>query len=220
MHTDPSHSGPLTSGGATPVAVDQGMAARLRWARESANFATAADAIRVHEWTGTYNQHENGIRGFLKHVRKYARAYRVREDWLRYGQGLPRANMRGIVVGGIVGQFGIITESETAKMPRDEQITVEEPPGEAADYTAYKVAGDLNYPALFDGDLIYAASAVTPDLVIGKQCVATLGDGTKRICILAPGSIAGLFLLLSVNASPIPDIEVIEAAPIVWIKRG
>jgi len=202
MHTDSDYAPSLAERGTGRMPVDQGMAARLRWARENSGFMAVADAIRAFEWPGVYHQHENGLRGFAKHARKYARAYRVREEWLRYGQGLPRASMRGIVVGGVVGAFGIIIDEVTPPMPRDEAWVVEEPPGDGGEYVAYRVDGDLNYPSFFSGDVIYAGKAVDPRLVVGRQCVATMADGTKRVCILALGPSQDRYMLFSINATP------------------
>lgn len=219
MHTKERYgSHPCQKGARVPV--DQNMAARLRDAREQAGFGTAADAMRAFDWPGVYNQHENGTRGFSKHAGKYASAYRVREEWLRYGVGLRKANVRTLVVSGEVGRFGVILERETATMPRDTTVLVEEPPGEAAEYVAYRVTDDANYPALFAGDILYAGKPADPVTTLGRQCVATLADGSKRVCILARGTAVGLFMVLSINAAPVPDVEVIEASPIVWIKRG
>lgn len=220
MQTNAAYSQPLAERGASRVAADPAMAERLRWARKSAGHDTPSQAISAHDWERVYFQHESGLRGFVRHTKKYARAYRVREDWLRYGQGLPREGMHPVNIGGIVGPYGVINDLEKRAMPPDGHEFLQTPPGDAGEYVAYPVSGDHNYPALFKGDVIYAAKPIDPKKILGKQCVATLADGTKRICILALSAAVGRFILLSVNATPIPDAEVVEAAPIVWIKRG
>lgn len=108
-------------------------------------------------------------------------------------------------------------------MPKAESVsstslTFETPPDEGG-FIAYRVSGDFNYPALFDGDTVYTRAPDDPVKSVGKQCIATLSSGQKRICILGRGTTEGLFLLHSINASPIIDAEVIEAAPVVWIRR-
>lgn len=200
--------------------VDQEMAGRLRWARESAGYAARVDAMRAFGWPPVYDQHENGIRGFDKHVNKYARAYRVREEWLRYGRGLPREAMQSIIIGGRIGPFGIVNATENQLMSADGSRLIDAPPGDAGEYSAFIVDGDHNYPSLFSGDVVYTAKPEPPIRVLGKQCIATMADGSRRVCILARGTSAGLYLVLSINATPTPDAEVIDAAPIVWIKRG
>lgn len=220
MQTNSAYAPSLADGSVSRVAADPAMASRLRWARETAGHRTPTQAIKAHLWSRVYFQHESGLRGFVAHVRKYARAYRVREDWMRYGQGLPREGIHSVNIGGIVGPYGVINETEKRVMPPDGVENLQIPPGDSEEYVAYPVAGDHNYPALFNGDVIYAAKPVEPARILGKQCVATLADGTKRICILALSAAVGRFILLSINATPIPDAEVIEAAPIVWVKRG
>lgn len=62
---------------------------RLRQARRNAKFETAADAARAFGWKeSTYNSHENGNRGFpASRAPSYAKAFRVREEWLLFGRG-------------------------------------------------------------------------------------------------------------------------------------
>ena len=63
---------------------------RLRWARERAGFKSASDAarhLRVSE--PTYLGHENGSRGAVRNIQKYARAFRVNPVWLLTGNGEP-----------------------------------------------------------------------------------------------------------------------------------
>jgi hypothetical protein len=69
-------------------------AGRLRWARELAGYTSirsAAIAFGFNE--NTYKSHEQGIRGAeglkQKHVKKYARAFRISEAWLATGKGDP-----------------------------------------------------------------------------------------------------------------------------------
>ena len=176
--------------------------------------------MRAFGWPSVYDQHENGWRGFDDDLQRYAKAYRVREEWLAFNRGAPKETRSRIDIGGTVGLYGIIqtAPSETAMMIDTE--TVESPPGDSNEYTAYLVSGDHNYPALFAGDVIFAARPRDPRQVLGRQCVATLADGTKRICILALGSAAGLYMLLAINATPLSDVEVVEAAPVILIQRG
>ncbi len=69
---------------------------RLRSARASAGYATAAEAIRRFGWVkSTTYCHENGLRGLTRHeAKKYARAYGVSIDWLLTGEDTSRHNER------------------------------------------------------------------------------------------------------------------------------
>jgi phage repressor protein C with HTH and peptisase S24 domain len=68
---------------------------RLREARISAGFETAADAAAyLGLATPTYTSHENGSRGITaKKAELYARAFKVSPEWLLYGSGkeLPKS---------------------------------------------------------------------------------------------------------------------------------
>lgn len=205
------------------VAVDQERAARLRRARETAEYDSAAEAWRAFRWEGialsSYQQMENGTRGCLKHVPRFARSFRVKEEWLRSGRGTPKDGDGLVALVGIIGPFGLISDKKTEQMPDKSLGDVESPPV-AGEYLAYTVEGDFNYPSLFNGDTVYTTLPARPDAALGKQCIVKLDDGTRRICILSQGSAAGLYLLTSMNASPVSDARVLEAAPIVWIRRG
>lgn len=61
---------------------------RLAQARIAKGIATGAEAarrLRVH--VITYNQHENGTRGFKREAARYARFYGVQLKWLWEGTG-------------------------------------------------------------------------------------------------------------------------------------
>ena len=203
------------------VAVDQERAKRLREARVLAGYDTAADAKRAYGWRGsTYHQHESGLRGITnKKILSYASAFRVKTEWLLSGQGVPRTQTRRTPVEGIVGMYGVV---DALKETHDRTVTlgdVELPPAEGREFMAFRVKGDGNYPAFFDGDVLYTERPVAPSECIGKQCIVTLRSGERRLCLLTRGA-GPAFLLVSFNASPMPDADVIEAAPVIWIKRG
>lgn len=105
--------------------------------------------------------------------------------------------------------------------PTEALDEVEAPPGDDREFIGFRVAGDANYPAFFNGDVIYTEPPSEPDdRHLGKQCIVTLRDGERRLGILARGDAPGRYLLLSHNASPLADIEVREAGAIAWIRRG
>jgi len=67
------------------------LAQRLTKAREIAGCKDAKAACDRFGWTyHTYIQHERGERGFsAKTAERYARAYKVRVEWLYLGLGTP-----------------------------------------------------------------------------------------------------------------------------------
>lgn len=81
-------------------APDLEMAKRLVRARESAGYASAAAAARgmgVPE--PTYSGHENGSRGFLPSVQRYARFFRINWVWLQTGKGTMRGTEEDVFAG-------------------------------------------------------------------------------------------------------------------------
>ena len=69
------------------------MADRLRKAREARGLVSAAEAARGLDIPyATYAGHENGSRGFLDDIDRYAHFFGVRPEWLRSGSGTMRRN--------------------------------------------------------------------------------------------------------------------------------
>lgn len=203
--------------------VDQARAARLRWAREAANFKTMEEAIQRFNFVGqTYRGHENGNRGISnRKILTYSKAFNVRSEWLLSGEGNPKDLAARVRISGVIREFGTVDDiASPLRLAEGGAREDAEPPPILGDYLAYRVDGDHNYPAFFNSDIVYTSAYGPPENSIGRQCVAVLSDGTKRICILGRGSEIGLFLLMSINASPISDAPVIEAAPVIWIRRG
>ncbi|UWQ16137.1 helix-turn-helix transcriptional regulator [Jannaschia sp. M317] len=75
---------------------------RLRVARETAGYETAADAARrLGMKVPTYTGHENGSRGIKADtIRSYARAFKVDEQWLLFGKGRGPGAVRGSTADG------------------------------------------------------------------------------------------------------------------------
>jgi len=68
-------------------------AKRLQWARKNhAHYSNPTDAARAFGWTvSTYLGHENGDRNPSREAaKKYAKAYRVRWEWLLDGEGVAK----------------------------------------------------------------------------------------------------------------------------------
>lgn len=92
---------------------------RLRAARISAGYSSAAEAAQKFGWgEATYRHHENGTRGFAADLAKrYGRAFKVRPGWLLCWENVPRdlppgaQDEEGLVVNGSVAA-GVWRESE------------------------------------------------------------------------------------------------------------
>lgn len=74
------------------MAVDIGIARRLREARLASGYESAAEAADAMDLTyGTYAGHENGGRGVpLRSLSRYAAFFRVNLAWLAEGRGQMR----------------------------------------------------------------------------------------------------------------------------------
>lgn len=59
-----------------------------------------------------------------------------------------------------------------------------------------------------------------PEAVVGQECVVKTVAGDRLIRTLLLGSHVGVYALVGFNTPPLADIEIIEASPIRWIKRG
>lgn len=74
------------------MGADAKIAARLREARRTSGYESAAEAADAMDLTyGTYAGHENGSRGLTaKTLSRYARCFRVNLAWLAEGRGQMR----------------------------------------------------------------------------------------------------------------------------------
>lgn len=79
--------------GRIAVPMENSVAKRLRWAREDAGYATAADfARKLGVEVGTYRHHENGTRGLrVPTARRYAKVLNIDVNWLLTGEGAARS---------------------------------------------------------------------------------------------------------------------------------
>lgn len=104
---------------------------RLRWARESAGFKTAAEFVKAHNLElGTYRHHENGTRGLRPSVaRKYASLLGIDIKWLQFGEGSPRKGvdltptLRPISWAPVISwiQAGQLTQGPTIQLSGEEE---------------------------------------------------------------------------------------------------
>lgn len=190
---------------------------RLRRARELAGYARPLDAAAAHGWTRTYFSHENGNRGITRdRIAVYATAFRVRVDWLAYGQGPMRAARR-MPIEGHLGDITTIEQRGYATQ-LDEIEAIE---GISPDeFVAFRVHGNPYYPVWWDRDvLVVPRQHGPPDDYLGQRCIVTPADSDRPvIATLMPGSRNGLFTLYLINDPPAADVAVAEAAPIAFAK--
>lgn len=69
--------------------------------------------------------------------------------------------------------------------------------------------------------MFFEQEAKSPEAVIGKLCVVRVrGTPNPMIREVRRGQTAGLFTLLSWAASPLENVEVVEAHPVLSIVQG
>jgi phage repressor protein C with HTH and peptisase S24 domain len=197
-------------------------AARLRQARANAGYARPVDAASAFGWKrSTYFSHENGHRGISRdQIMVYADAFHVERDWLAFGRGATTLGPRRITIEGYVTDLATIeTAIGEPHQPLDE---TELPQGiDPERFSAFRVRGDWAYPVWFDRDVLLSArSHGPPEDYLGKRCVVRLKDRRLLVRTLLAGTRPGHFVLISHAAPPMIDIEIDEAAPIVWTKHS
>lgn len=190
-------------------------ARRLEEARIAKGFATAKAAAEYFGWSyDSYIQHENGIRGLSRATARYAKAFKVSEGWLRFGEGEGPAP--GVPLKGYIGAGQTVISVSDG----DPDATVDAPAERNDQTVAAIVRGDSMMPAFRDGWLIYWSKQLPPADMLNQLCVAQLATGEIYIKVLKRGSRAGLWTLQSFNATTgdIEDRVVSWVAPIDWIK--
>lgn len=194
---------------------------RLKWARlELRGILDATSAARKYGWNvNTYRSHENGTRPLSKKAAyTYARRLKVNAGWLLYGQGQPEDASRLVRV---VGYIGAGDAAHFYNVDVGDIDEVESPPGATLDTVAVRVRGDSmagEYAA--NGSIVYFDERREPptDDLITRLCIVELKDGRTLIKRLFRGSAPAKFHLVSPNASPMFDEEVIAASPVIWIR--
>jgi phage repressor protein C with HTH and peptisase S24 domain len=190
---------------------------RLKWARErDGRYKTPTDAATAFGWkVSTYLGHENGDRNpSRKKAIQYAKAYKVRWEWILEGEGQPM--IRHPVRPEVQGEVGAGAEIRPVDDARTGQDT-DLPPGAAVDIVPVIVRGDSMYPRYFDGEtLYYLPEQRPPEEMIGREAVVKLSDGRIFVKIIKKGSRRNRFNLESWNASPIENVAIEWAAPVRW----
>ena len=191
---------------------------RLRWARQQhGQYGTPTEAARAFGWTvSTYLGHENGDRAPSREAAKrYARAYKIRWEWLLEGEGQPTA---GKSAARLVGK---IEAGSRVCLYDDYKILdgAETPPRATATTSALEVTGGSMRGIADDGWLVFFdddRKAPIPAL-IGKLCVIQLKTGEILIRTLQPGRKRGRYDLESATDPTMRDQQVQWAARVTWI---
>lgn len=116
----------------------------------------------------------------------------------------------------LVGVYGKLFAMDNAvEVPRP----VGMPPGVEA--IAARVDGDGLHPIPSDWLVFFEAIAKSPEEVVGKLCVVRMRGGQQpMIREIRRGATPGLYTLLSWSASPMENVEVMEAHPVLSITQG
>lgn len=151
---------------------------------------------------------------------------RLNADWIRkfaafYGVNEPDILNKAMtrLVGRIGAGGSVMVYPDSAGS--DELDPVEAPPGVRADLVeALLVEGNSMYPAYQSGDIVfYKKDQCYGDACIGKECVVLTEDGLQCLKIVQKGSATGLYTLVSHNAPQMFDQKIVEAKPIIWVKK-
>lgn len=190
---------------------------RLKWAREqNTRFETATEAAQAFGWkVSTYLGHENGDRiPSRKNAIKYARAYKVRWEWILEGDGA--AMDKRVLKKHAVGYVGAGAEI----IPFDSvggEDDVELPPGAPPETEVAVVRGNSMYPRYFDGEKIFYLPIARPVAeLIGQECIVKLKDGRMLVKIVRRGKGKNRVNLESWNAPLLEDQAIEWAAPVRW----
>lgn len=96
---------------------------------------------------------------------------------------------------------------------------VPRPPLAPGPLMALCVSGDSMLPKYEEGDVIYIRrdhDGVLP-AYLNRYCAVCCGDGGTYLKLLAPGTKPGHYTLRSLNAADMEDMEVVWAAPVLFV---
>lgn len=191
---------------------------RLILARKSAGYIRQADAIRAFGWNrNTYKSNENGNGVYsFDQAKAYARAFRVRAEWLYDGSGAMKSERStGIPIVGSVAAGAEGFFENDADIPHD-FIDAYIPDASGA----LLVKGDSMFPRFKDGDKIIVGRRFDdPMECVNSEVFVQVKGGQKLLKKLQKGSEVGKWNLVSVNASypPIENVEIDWVLPVTWV---
>lgn len=172
-------------------------------------------ASRAFGWPKeTLTQHENGTRPLSrKAAEKYAAAFGVGAGWLLYGDRSNKGSKGPFVrFGGVIGAGQQVFPSDQLDGTTEGTIADE-------DAEAFEVMGDSMLPLAQPGDVVFFGSPRPPARLIGRECLVEMIDGMRLFKTIERGSRPGLFDLISYNASPLRDVEIVKAGPFLGVRR-
>lgn len=189
------------------------MGDRLRQAREAAGYKTATDAaIAIGAKEPTYLAHENGTRGLARSAQRYAAFYRINLGWLLQGKGPMRGQTapKQLEVAGHVGA-GAVVLPPTDDRSDAYSLDYLDPP-EFAGLVGLVVRGDSQYPRWLAGEIILRErDPVDPSKVLRQYAVVDTADGRQLVKLVERGTDRHVFRLVSHNAPPEEDVEILRA---------
>jgi len=194
-------------------------AGRLRWARQQhGQYPTPTDAAKAFGWTvSTYLGHENGDRNPSRDAAKrYARAYRVRWEWLLDNEGPPAAGKPVVKLVGYVDDDSKVKFHDASEVKDCSEL----PPNVGVATVAIEVLGGSMRGIADNGWLFfYDDEKRSPGReLVGKLCVVSLKNGDVLIRTLQPGRKRGRFDLELASHPTLRDQQITWAARITWIK--
>lgn len=189
---------------------------RLKWARQRAGFEKGTDAARARGWViSTYLGHENGDRVPSRDTAKrYAKAFRVRWEWLLEGEGETDHGSLPIPVIGTISAGGKVS----LEPPKVDAAEV--PPGATQGMVALVAVEPVMPGVLEQGWIIYCSDRheTVPEGLLGQLCLIGLADGETIVGRLFRGSSPATYDLVFPGLNVARDIGVAWVAKVEWIK--
>ena len=203
------------------------IAERLKQTRIRRGYEYPKDAADAFGWNkNTYKSHENAQRGIpIETLEQYARAFRVRPEYLAFGaeQEVQMPDPQHVPVIGYIGAgeewFPIDDHERGAGL---DEISMEL--AHDVDPIAIWVRGDSMEPVYREGDALICSRWQGAEIrnLINEDVVVRTADGRGYLKILLKGSRPDKFRLRSYNPTyhDIEDVALEWAAPIAWIRRA
>lgn len=199
----------------------------------------AAKGLKPHPWAQAAGLRSSGLYNFLsgrthslsaESLQKLAQAANATVDEILSGNlaahgakvrpkegPAPTTTSRGDVpLCWLVGVYGKMFAMEKA-------MSVARPVGvlPGVEAVAARVDGDGLHPIPSGWTVFFDASVKAPEEVIGKLCVVRMrGAQQPLIREVRRGATPGLYTLLSWSASPLEEVEVVEAHPVLAITQS
>lgn len=141
----------------------------------------------------------------LRTIEALAGPLKTTPEWLAFG--IERGKRR-IKLHGLVGDGAVIDDSEEARLPG--RVTVEIP--DDGSLAALIVRGDSQKSRFLDGEIVLFDPRPSPiDELVGQYAIVDTCDGRRLIKRIARGLGDNKWQLLSHNADPENDVELIRA---------